>query len=43
MTAEKVNTKLFIDSMRKFRRTDDIKISDEGIELKGFPHPIKFN
>ena len=22
---------------------DDIKISDEGIELKGFPHPIKFN
>ena len=22
---------------------DDIEISDKGIELKGFPHPIKFN
>ena len=22
---------------------DDIEISDKGIQLKGFPHPIKFN
>ena len=44
MTAEKVEYKvIYRFNEEVLEGLDDIKISDEGIELKGFPHPIKFN